>query len=61
MIKGFYIYVLVLLLMGLMFNLYPRLPRFPWDININKGIQIYIPIISSIAVAIILSIILNLL
>ena len=61
MIKGFYLFILVLVVLGLIFNITPSLPRFPWDINLDKGgLKVYIPIISAIAVTILVSIILNL-
>lgn len=60
--QGFYLFILVLLILGLVFNISPNLPRFPWDINLDKGgLKIYIPLISAVAVTIMLAIILNLL
>ncbi len=62
MIKSFYIFILILIILGLVFNLHANLPRFPWDINLDKGgLKVYIPLISAIAVTILVSIILNLL
>jgi len=58
--RSFYLFLLVLIILGLVFNINPNLPRFPWDININRGIKVYIPIISAIAVTIMVTIILNL-
>lgn len=50
----------VFLVLTLVMNLNPRLPRFPWDMFIDKlGFSVYLPIITSIILTIILSILLN--
>ncbi|OGE19830.1 hypothetical protein A3A14_02035 [Candidatus Daviesbacteria bacterium RIFCSPLOWO2_01_FULL_43_38] len=58
--RSFYTLAFVFLILGLILNLYPNLPRIPGDININKpGIKIYIPVVSSIIVSILLTFLLN--
>ncbi|MFH0937489.1 MAG: DUF2905 family protein [Candidatus Daviesbacteria bacterium] len=55
-----YLLLAVILLEGLIFNLYPNLPRLPGDINIDKpGFRIYIPFISAIIISVLLIILLN--
>ena len=49
-----------ILVMGLVWNLNPRLPRFPGDIRIDKfGFTLYIPFISAILVSVILTVLSN--
>ena len=50
----------VFLILGILFNLIPRLPRVPGDIDIDKfGFKIYIPFTSAIIASVILTLILN--
>lgn len=50
----------VFLILGLVFNIMPKLPRIPGDIYLDRpGIKIYIPFTSAIIVSIILTLILN--
>jgi len=50
----------VFLVMSLVFNIMPKLPRFPWDVYINKfGFRIYIPVISSLILSVILALFFN--
>lgn len=58
--NAFYTLAFVFLIMGLVFNLYPNLPKIPGDINIDRpGLKIYIPVVSSIIAAIFLTLLLN--
>jgi len=59
-IKIFSLTAVVILLMGLVWNLSPRLPRFPGDLIIDKfGFTIYIPVISGLAISVVLTILSN--
>ena len=59
--KIFTLLFVVTLIWGLIVNLSPNLPRFPWDINIDRpGFRIYIPITSALVSSVILSILFNL-
>ncbi|EKD85402.1 MAG: hypothetical protein ACD_38C00034G0010 [uncultured bacterium] len=50
----------IFLLLGLVFNLMPNLPRIPGDIYIDKGgFKIYIPWLSSIIISVILTLAFN--
>lgn len=50
----------VFLVLGLLFNIMPRLPRIPGDIYIDRpGIKIYIPFTSAIVISVILTLIFN--
>ncbi len=58
--KIFSLLGVVFLILGLLFNMMPRLPRIPGDIDIDKpGIKIYIPFTSAIVISVILTLILN--
>jgi len=58
--RGFYILAFVFLILGLITNLYPNLPKLPGDINIDRpGLKIYIPVVSSIIASVLLTLILN--
>lgn len=58
--KIFSLSAVVFLVLGLLFNMMPRLPRIPGDIDIDKpGIKIYIPFTSAIIASVILTLILN--
>lgn len=58
--KVFYILALVFLLMGLIFNLYPNLPRLPGDIYIDRpNMKIYIPITSALIISVVLTFLFN--
>lgn len=58
--KAFYILAFVFLILGLITNLYPNLPKIPGDINIDRpGLKIYIPVASSIIISILLTFLLN--
>ena len=51
---------LVFLLLGLIFNLVPNLPRIPGDLYINKlGFKIYIPFASVIVISVLISLFFN--
>lgn len=59
-LRIFYFFLIVELLMILLYNLIPRFPRIPGDINLEKvGIRIYIPFISAIVLTVFLTLILN--
>lgn len=50
----------IFLVLGLIFNIMPNLPKIPGDIYIDRpGIKIYIPWVSSIILSVILSIMFN--
>lgn len=58
--RGFIILIGVFLVLTLVMNLNPRLPRFPWDMFVDKlGFSLYLPIITSIILTILLSMLLN--
>lgn len=58
--KIFSLLATVFLILGLVFNIMPKLPRIPGDIYINRpGIKIYIPFTSAIIASIILTLVLN--
>lgn len=58
--KIFSLLGIIFLVLGLLFNLMPRLPRIPGDIDIDRpGIKIYIPFTSAIVLSVILTLILN--
>jgi len=58
--KIFYLSGFIFLLMGLIFNIVPSLPRLPGDINIDRGgFKIYIPFVSAIILSVVLTILLN--
>lgn len=55
--QGFLLLVVVFLVLTLLINLNTRLPRFPWDIFIDKfGFSLYLPVTTSIVSALVLSI-----
>lgn len=59
-VRGFYLLVIVFLVLTLLTNINPRIPRFPWDIFIDKfGFGVYLPITSSLVLTILLSVILK--
>ncbi|MBI2019768.1 DUF2905 domain-containing protein [Candidatus Daviesbacteria bacterium] len=48
------------LLLGLVFNIIPSLPRIPGDLYIDKfGFKVYIPFTSAIVASVILTLMLN--
>lgn len=50
----------IFLLLSLIFNIVPNLPKIPGDIYIEKsGIRIYIPITSAIILSLLLTIVFN--
>ncbi|MCL4366675.1 DUF2905 domain-containing protein [Patescibacteria group bacterium] len=54
--RGFYVFSLTFLLMTLLWNIMPKLPRLPGDIHFNKEYaQFYIPLPSSIIIAALLT------
>jgi len=54
------ILVAVFTVITLVTNLDSRMPRFPWDVMIDKfGFRLYLPIITSIFLAIIFTFVLN--
>jgi len=58
--KIFSLLAVVFLILGLLFNLMPRLPRIPGDIDIDRPyLKIYIPFTSAIVISVILTLILN--
>ncbi|OGE19179.1 hypothetical protein A3J19_01225 [Candidatus Daviesbacteria bacterium RIFCSPLOWO2_02_FULL_41_8] len=58
--KIFSLSAVVFLILGLLFNLMPRLPRIPGDIYLDKlGFRIYIPFISTIVTSVILILLFN--
>ncbi|MBI2196682.1 DUF2905 domain-containing protein [Candidatus Daviesbacteria bacterium] len=58
--KIFSLLGVVFLILGILFNFMPRLPRIPGDIYIDRpGIKIYIPFTSAIIASVILTLILN--
>ncbi len=51
---------LIFLVLGLIFNIAPNLPRIPGDIYIEKpGFRVYIPFTSALVLSLILTIIFN--
>ena len=59
-IKTFALTAATILVMGLVWNLSPRLPRFPWDLRLDKfGFTLYVPFISALIVSAILTMFLN--
>ncbi|MBI2337612.1 DUF2905 domain-containing protein [Candidatus Daviesbacteria bacterium] len=59
--KLFSVLGIVFLLLGLIFNIIPNLPRIPGDIYFDKaGFKIYIPFTSSILLSVILILLFNL-
>ena len=59
-VKTFALTAATILVMGLVWNLNPRLPRFPGDVRLDKfGFTIYIPLISGLAISVILTILSN--
>lgn len=51
---------IVFLLLGLLFNLNPTLPKLPGDIYIDRpGLKIYIPWLSSLILSVILTLAFN--
>jgi len=51
---------LVFLVLGLIFNIMPNLPKIPGDIYIDKpNLKIYIPFTSAIVISVILTLIFN--
>ncbi|MDO8619487.1 MAG: DUF2905 domain-containing protein [Candidatus Daviesbacteria bacterium] len=60
MIKLFSLLGLVFLVLGLVFNIMPKLPRIPGDLYIDKfGFKIYIPFVSAIILSVILTLSFN--
>lgn len=58
--KGFTLLGIMFLLLGLIFNIMPNLPRIPGDIYIDKpGIRIYIPFASVIVISVLLTLFFN--
>ncbi len=50
----------IFLLLSLIFNIVPNLPKIPGDIYLNRpGIKIYIPWVSSLVLSVILTIFLD--
>lgn len=50
----------IFLLLSLIFNIMPNLPKIPGDIYINRsGFRIYIPWVSSLILSVLLTIFLN--
>lgn len=51
---------IIFLVLGLVTNIMPNLPKIPGDIYINRpGLKIYIPWVSSIIISVILTIMWN--
>lgn len=51
---------IIFLLLSLIFNIMPNLPKIPGDIYIDRpNLKIYIPWVSSLVLSVILTIILN--
>lgn len=51
---------LIFLLLALIFNIKPNLPKIPGDIVIDKpGIRIYIPFVSAIVLSLLLTFVLH--
>jgi len=58
--KIFWLLSLIFLVLGLVFNIMPNLPKIPGDIYINKpGLKIYIPFMSSIIISVLLTLFFN--
>ncbi|MBI2021751.1 DUF2905 domain-containing protein [Candidatus Daviesbacteria bacterium] len=58
--QGFYLLVGVFLVLTLLVNLNPRLPRFPWDILLDRfGFRVYLPVTTAIALTMILTILMQ--
>ncbi|MBI2314959.1 DUF2905 domain-containing protein [Candidatus Daviesbacteria bacterium] len=58
--KIFSLLGIIFLVLGLLFNLMPNLPRVPGDIYIDRpNLKIYIPWLSSIVISVILTILFN--
>ena len=54
--KMLLLFLIVEMVMGLVWNISPKLPRLPGDIDINKGgFRIYVPLASALIVSIILT------
>lgn len=50
----------IFLLLSLVFNIMPKLPRIPGDLYIDKfGFKIYIPFTSTIVISVILTLLFN--
>ncbi len=58
--KALYFLGIIFLILGLLFNIMPNMPRLPGDISIDKpGIKIYIPFTSALIISAILTLMLN--
>ncbi|MBI4038334.1 DUF2905 domain-containing protein [Candidatus Daviesbacteria bacterium] len=58
--KIFSLLGIIFLILGMLFNFMPNLPKIPGDIYIDKpGIRIYIPWVSSLILSIILTLMFN--
>ncbi|MEK7617442.1 MAG: DUF2905 domain-containing protein [Patescibacteria group bacterium] len=58
--KMFSLLGVIFLVLGLIFNIMPHIPRIPGDIYIDRpGIKIYIPFTSAIVISVILTLIFN--
>ncbi|MBI2330549.1 DUF2905 domain-containing protein [Candidatus Daviesbacteria bacterium] len=58
--KLFSLLGLVFLVLGLIFNIMPKLPKIPGDLYIDKfGFKIYIPFASAIVISVILTLLFN--
>lgn len=54
---GLKILLVTFVALTLLMNMDPKLPRFPWDMIVDRfGFLIYLPLITSLVVAILLSI-----
>lgn len=54
-LKGVYFILIVFGAMTLIFNFEPKLPRFPWDMLVDKfGFRLYFPVTTAFVAAIIL-------
>lgn len=58
--KMFALLATVFTLLALIFNLMPKWPRIPGDINIDRpGLKIYIPFVSALVISAIITIYFN--
>lgn len=58
--RVFTILGVVFLVLGLLYNIVPNLPKLPGDVYIDKGgLKIYIPFFSSLILSVLLTLVFN--